>query len=294
MKNFDKDTSLYQTAGETAAAFPPLLMEADRIASTFFTGIHGRRKAGTGETFWQFRDYNTQDDVRNIDWKQSAKSDRTYVRETEWETAQTLLISCANHSGMQYRSQKKLPTKLERSHILALATAILATYAGERVGFLGEKETGYSKKHLVSMALNLEKNDIHTLNANFLPRNAYGLITSDFLAPLDALENEIKFLSSRRIRGIILQVLDPCEYQLHYFGHIRFKDSQSKQSILIRHTENVQNIYNERITTHIKALSKMAMHYGWKHILHTTEKDPSTALQDIWLTMSSNNMIGGY
>lgn len=291
----DKDKQLYQSAGKAAAGLPPLLMEAERVAATLFAGLHGRRQAGTGETFWQFREYNTTDEARRIDWKQSAKSDRTYIRETEWEAAQTLLVDCAHHEGMNYASHKPLPSKLERAQILTMAIAILAARAGEKVGILGEHQTGHSQKHLARMAAHLSNPATKdTLDTAQIPHNARILLASDFLAPLDTLENQLKVYAARRISGIILQILDPYEYQLHYFGHIRFQDKASGQSVLIRQAEKIQETYNERIETHIHALSDMTAHYGWKHVLHITDKDEAPALQDLWQPLSTRHVMGGY
>src|SRR5262249_30048253 len=78
---------LRDRAGEAAAVLPPLLVAAERVAVTVAQGVHGRRRVGQGETFWQFRHYESGDAAARIDWRESAKSQRLYVRETEWEAA---------------------------------------------------------------------------------------------------------------------------------------------------------------------------------------------------------------
>src|SRR3990167_11377285 len=72
-----------------AAGLPPLLVAAERVAATVSMGVHGRRRVGQGETFWQFRRYEFGDSTQLIDWRQSAKSQPVYVRETEWEAGQS-------------------------------------------------------------------------------------------------------------------------------------------------------------------------------------------------------------
>jgi uncharacterized protein (DUF58 family) len=67
-------------AEHLADALPPLLVEADRVAHTIAQGLHGRRRAGMGEAFWQFRRYRQGDMATSIDWRKSARSDRLYVR----------------------------------------------------------------------------------------------------------------------------------------------------------------------------------------------------------------------
>ena len=67
---------------------------AERVAMTVTQGVHGRRRVGSGEAFWQFRRYQPGDGADQIDWRQTAKTDRVYVRETEWEAAQSIWLWC--------------------------------------------------------------------------------------------------------------------------------------------------------------------------------------------------------
>ncbi len=81
-----------------ADRLPDLVIEAIRIASTVAHGIHGRRRAGPGETFWQFRQYQSGEGAHLVDWRRSAGSDHLYVREREWEAAHTLHQLAPNSS----------------------------------------------------------------------------------------------------------------------------------------------------------------------------------------------------
>ena len=96
--------ALRQRAEEAAAALPPLLVAAERVAATVAQGVHGRRRVGQGETFWQFRQYQPGDAASRIDWRESAKSQRLYVRETEWEAAQSVWLWRDGSASMDYTS----------------------------------------------------------------------------------------------------------------------------------------------------------------------------------------------
>ena len=113
-----------------AARFPPLMVAARRVAQTVAQGLHGRRQAGMGETFWQFRHYQSFDSVRRIDWRRSARSRTVFVRETEWEAAQSVWIWRDPSPSMAWRSGRALPEKRERAELLALALAALLTDGG--------------------------------------------------------------------------------------------------------------------------------------------------------------------
>src|SRR3546814_6131026 len=81
---------LRHRAEQLAATLPPLLVAAERVAATVAQGVHGRRRVGQGETFWQYRHYDFGDQPQSIDWRQSAKSDMVFVRQMEWEAAQSV------------------------------------------------------------------------------------------------------------------------------------------------------------------------------------------------------------
>ena len=86
-----KATRRASGAGRTLAAnLPRLILESRKIAATVIHGLHGRRRAGSGENFWQFRRFVSGEEARRIDWRRSARDDNLYVREREWEAAHTV------------------------------------------------------------------------------------------------------------------------------------------------------------------------------------------------------------
>ena len=79
-------------ARSLSATMPRLILEARRVAATVIHGLHGRRRAGTGENFWQFRRFVSGEPAARVDWRRSARDDHLYVREQEWEAAHTVWI----------------------------------------------------------------------------------------------------------------------------------------------------------------------------------------------------------
>ena len=116
-----------------AARLPPLLLAAERVAATVAAGLHGRRRVGEGESFWQFRPFATGDATARIDWRQSAKSHRTFVREAEWEAAQTCFLWRDASPSMRWHSALAPVEKAARAELLLLALAALLLRGGERV-----------------------------------------------------------------------------------------------------------------------------------------------------------------
>ena len=144
---------LQDRAEQTAAALPPLLVAAERVAATVAQGVHGRRRVGQGETFWQFRQYEPGDAATRIDWRESAKSQRLYVRETEWEAAQSVWLWRDASSSMDYSSAGYIaggdwPTKRDRAELILVALASLLVRGGERLALLGSATRIVGRAHV--------------------------------------------------------------------------------------------------------------------------------------------------
>ena len=127
-------TSGFREAGEQLGGrLPPLMIEADRVASTVAQGVHGRRRIGVGETFWQFRTYQPGDAAADIDWRQSARSRHLFVREQEWEAAASVWLWCDLSPSMGFRSARTIPEQT-RAGAGTDDGAGLAAGAGRRTG----------------------------------------------------------------------------------------------------------------------------------------------------------------
>src|SRR5271156_3651401 len=120
-----------------AASMPRLILEARRVAATVIHGLHGRRRAGPGENFWQYRRFVSGEPAGRVDWRRSARDDHLYVREQEWEAAHTVWIWPDRSPSMVFASTLARDTKLFRALVIALALAELLVEGGERVGIPG-------------------------------------------------------------------------------------------------------------------------------------------------------------
>ena len=118
-------------------ALPPLLAHAEHLAATVILGEHGRRRAGMGDEFWQYRPTHAGDSARMIDWRRSARSDAHYVREREWQAAQTVVRWVDMSRAMEFPGDRRREPKGDRARLLALALAVLLLRGGERVGLSG-------------------------------------------------------------------------------------------------------------------------------------------------------------
>ena len=178
---------------ELASRLPDIMLEAVRISSTIAHGIHGRRRAGPGETFWQFRQFETNDSATLIDWRRSAGSDHLFVREREWEAAHTVWLWPDLSPSMVFQSHLATVTKRDRALLLTFALGELLVHAGERIGLMGVTLPSASRKATLRMAETLAAQSKAALVTASLPpaqrmsRFASAVWISDFLDPVQPL-----------------------------------------------------------------------------------------------------------
>jgi uncharacterized protein (DUF58 family) len=259
------------------ATLPPLVVQAERVASTVMQGVHGRRRPGQGDAFWQFRPYLPGDSAARVDWRQSAKSDRLFVRETEWEAAQTVALWCQADAGMDWRSDAMLPTKQVRAELLVLALSALLFRGGERVRLFGLPRAFSGRGALTSLAQSLPRQAAVAEDAR-IPRHARAVLIGDFLAPLEETRRIVAQLAAGAVRGHLLQVLDPAEETLPFTGRVRFRAPGDAEEALVPRVEGVRALYEERLARHREGLAALAAASGWSFATHRTDQPPETAL----------------
>ncbi len=279
-----------QRAERLAATFPPLLVAAQRVAATVTAGVHGRRRAGQGDTFWQFRRYEAGDPIQKIDWRRSAKSDPLFVREMEWAAAQSVWLWCDASASMRYRSLLDLPAKIERAELLTLALAVLLVRGGERIALLDSaRPPGAGRTALERMALQLSRPDpaAPSLPAFApLPRHARLVLVGDFLSPLEEIDRNLRRLADRGVRGHLVQVVDPAEETLPFAGRVRFEGPEAEGDMLVSRVETVRPEYLDRFKAHGEGLAAIARALDWTLAAARTDRPPQAALMALYLRLS--------
>jgi uncharacterized protein (DUF58 family) len=288
---------LHHRAEELARPLPPLLVAAERVAATVAQGVHGRRRVGQGETFWQFRRYQPGDPAAAIDWRQSAKSQPLYVRETEWEAAQSVWLWRDGSRSMDYASRPGAPSKRAQADLLLLALASLLVRGGERVALLGGKvplASGRIAMGRLAAALAGESGDAPAQAPDtdglppkpVLPRHARVVLFGDFLESVDALAERIGALVAQGVRGHLLQILDPAEETLPFEGRVLFEGAEGEGTVLVGRTEAVRPTYRQRMARHREALAALARESGWTFAVHHTDLAPAPTLLALYQALA--------
>jgi len=280
---------LRRRAEEESAGLPALMANAEKAAHSILTGEHAQRKSGNGEKFWQFREYDPTDRPQDIDWRQSAKSDRIFVRQKEQQTMQTVLFWCAAGSGMDYSSTPSRPTKQQDAVTVALALAILMKNANEQIGLLdGTMYPGRSDMALQIMGqrfLDADSSGDLPVAAN-IPPHADIILCGDFLSPPEQIEAALRPLAARANNGIIIQTLDPAELSLPFAGRAIFEESTGAERHHIFHIESIRNAYQDKLKDHLSAVKDIGRKCGWHWILHTTDNSVRDTLSAAWTITS--------
>lgn len=275
-----------QEAEALAAPFPALLVEAERVAAIVAQGAHGRRRAGQGETFWQYRPYDVSDTANSIDWRRTARGQDIYVRDNEWEAAQSVWLWCDDNPGMAWSSSPKLATKSDRAKVLSLALAALLTRSGERcavMGAQGRPQTGRVGMERVSDALSLGVGTDTALD-HAIPAHARLLLASDFLKPIKTWSKQLSRLASRPASGVLLHIIDPSERDFPYRGRmeLRLPGALNELPFMLGRAERAKAEYKSIFNAHIAAMDDLARHLGWPLVRHYTNASPVAALTALY------------
>jgi uncharacterized protein (DUF58 family) len=268
-------------AESLAAPLPPLLIDAERLSAVVGLGVHGRRKAGMGETFWQFRRYAPGDASSTIDWRQSAKSQHVFVREREWEAVEGVWFWCDGSTSMRFSSNRNIPAKLDRGNLLALALACLLVRGGEYVGVLGGTPPAGGRGALHRLAHQLAANETGSAAgqpANPFVKNAQLVWFSDFLLPLAETDRTIRELASAGFSGHLVHLIDPAEQDFPYTGRTRFEWGSDGRKEILGRAESARAEYRRRFEAQAQGVRQLAGKIDWSYLAHRTDQRPETAL----------------
>src|SRR6266576_2732595 len=246
-------TAIRRADGESrtlAASLPRLVLEARRIAANVIHGLHGRRRAGAGESFWQYRRFVSGEPSQNVDWRRSARDDHLYVREQEWEAAHTVWLWPDRSPSMAFASKGARDSKLERG--LMTPTA--------------------SRSVIDKMAQAMLHDDAAraSLPPSFVPSAlAEIVVLSDFWSPMYEIRNMLAGLSASGAHGTLVQIVDPAEESFPYSGRIEFVEPEGGGVITAGRAEKWVGDYVARIALHRDEIRHETNKLDWLFSTHT-------------------------
>ena len=268
---------------ELADGWPQLLAQAQSLANSFVAGGHGRRRAGVGDTFWQFRPAQQGDNLRDIDWRRTARGDDKFVRQNEWQAAQSIQFWVDGSASMQFSSSAE--SKHYRAACVSLALAILLTNAGERVGTVDGKlptKQGRGQVEELAKLFSLPtKDDFGSPEIDYFQSQSLAVFVSDFFGDITLLEKAVTAAANLGVSGVLLMILDPEEISFPFSGRTVFESMAGE----IRHESQQAGGLKSKYQTILKnrqaILRALAKSVGWQFHCDTTGSSPADTL--IWL-----------
>ena len=270
---------------ELLFALRNLPLAARQAAEGFLAGAHASRRPGAGMEFSQYRPYQPGDDLRRLDWRLAARSDRYYLRESEVDTSLTVNLVLDASASMNHRDDNGL-TKLDYARLLLAALAYLAQKQGDAVGLSILSASGL--QHLPARA-----------DTRQLPRLYHALeataATGTFpetaiLAPLTArrqraltvcvsdlyeAEGEITRLLGR-LRAtsgdvLLLHLAAGNELNFSYRGSVTLRDLETGQTIQLD-ADQQRPAYQQQLGQWLRDTAHAARRQGLDyHLLNTAE-----------------------
>lgn len=277
-------TDLRARAEALGQTLPPLLAEAEMLAATVMLGEHGRRRAGMGDEFWQYRAAHAGDAARMIDWRRSARSDQHFVREREWQAAQSVTLWVDPARSMTF-SGGKGPSKSDRARLLALALAVLLLRGGERVGIAGLAQPRSGRAQIVRLAARLaadtQDGEYGAPLTDGLASHGRAVFLSDFLGDPAGVEAAIARAADRGVRGALLMVLDPAEEEFPFDGRTIFESMGGTLRHETQQAGDLRARYLARLAERKDRLARLSRLAGWHFSTHHTGQPAQSAL--LWL-----------
>ncbi|MGL6208618.1 MAG: DUF58 domain-containing protein [Paracoccaceae bacterium] len=246
-------------------SLPALLAAAEHLAANVMLGEHGRRRAGMGDEFWQYRPAGVGDSVRMIDWRRSARSDGHFVREREWQAAQSVTLWVDGAKSMGFSGDRARAPKSDRARLLALALAVLLLRGGERVGMREAPRAGRAQLMRLAQALSDDSAEYGAPEVSGMVSYGRAVFVSDFLGDWAAVEDALGRAADRGVRGALMQVLDPAEEEFPFDGRTIFESMGGGIRHETQRAGDLRGRYLARLAERKDRLAGLARTVGWQY-----------------------------
>ena len=247
--------SLYNQANiiaDTIAGEIPILVKPAQNIASQLIGFHAKKQAGSSDEFFQFRPYSNGESVANIDWRQSAKSDKAFVKQKEQQSPRRFQIFALQNPRINWQFSPNSPNKRDIANIIALALGFALIDIGESVLVTGQQKTTKSK-NTIAQSLGAI---IGELPQEF--NQGVSLIFHDGLCDLSLFEAAFKRANSSGNKIILGIIKDENEANFNFKGRIEFQNIDSDEKILIENCDEIRNQYIANYQRHFAQLDELA------------------------------------
>ncbi len=242
-----------------------LELKARLVVEGFVSGLHKSPHHGFNVEFTQHRQYEPGDEIKNIDWRVFARSDRYYIKQYEEETNLKTYLLIDTSASMRYSSGGGV-CKYEYATYLAAALAYLLLKQQDAVGlglfnqelekYLPPRSNPTHLREIFTILSAVQpamQTDIaavfHALAERF-QRRGLVVIFSDLMDDPAIVIPALQHFRHKKHEVLLFHILDPVEIELPFREHTRFVDMENGEEILT-HPEAIREDYQKRINAYI-------------------------------------------
>lgn len=275
---------------KTLAAVRDLSLVAEAVVEGFLHGQHGSSRFGVGQEFSQYRSYEPGDDLRRVDWKLYARSDRFYVREAEVETSTRVRLVLDASASMQHTEDGV--AKFDYARTLAASLAYLADRQGDAVGLhllCGEGAASLPARrggaHLRRVWHALEEAEptgawprwgaVEGVLAE--ARREVVVFITDFHEQSDEIRAALAHLRALRNEVVLFHLLGRRERTLSYEGALEMEDLETGRTVQVD-PRRVRAAYQEKMERHLTTLRRNVQDAGAAYALFALDEPLDRAL----------------
>ena len=274
-----------EKAKRISSNLPIISFELNKTFSSS-KGISKQKKRGSGEEFWDYKNYNFGDSIRNIDWKKSAKQGNFLIKYNEVENSKRIWIWKDSSVSMNYKFYKNTESKIERATILSIILLDIFLRSGEKVGIVGSKigiKNGTESFLDLSSAILNDKCD---MSDKRIKKGDFVIFISDFIDKINITRKKLISLSNNTYKALLIQILDPSELSFPFEGRKQFYDPKSGIHKLLNRSEKMRLIFQHKVKQHNDELEKICKKLGWKFIRNITNESYNSIMNRIYNNFS--------
>lgn len=273
-----------------------LELRAKLVVDGFLSGLHRSPYHGFSVEFTEYRQYSPGDDLRFLDWRLFARSDRFYLKRFEDETNLRCYLLVDLSRSMGFRSTAMAYDKVEYAKTVAATIAYFLTLQRDAVGVITFDQAireylpaRFRQGHLHRLMILLEHELAGTATDLGLPleqvartarKRGVVVLLSDLLAPVEMLETKLGYLRSQGHEVVVIRTLDPAEVSFQFQEESMFFDLESGRELYVDPVA-ARTGYLERFETHAKSLARVCSGLGIDVYQLTTDQPLDLALFDL-------------
>lgn len=233
---------------QTLSRIARLELRARAVVEGVISGMHRSPHRGSSVEFAQHRDYTPGDEIRHIDWKVYARSDRYHIKQFEEETNLKATLVIDSSSSMDYKGEGSALSKREYAAVSAAALATLLLKQRDAVGMAAFDEgvrqfipPASTSAHMRLLLENLERKEsrpktdlgdtFHDL-AERIKRRGLLLVFSDLFTDPEEIMRGLQHFKHRRHEVILFHVLDRDELTFPFKESARFEGMEGEEALL--------------------------------------------------------------